>query len=77
MPDDVRKTEGARRDPSLARAQAAELLAEARDLVDDLPAGSQREELATQVTRRIGDLDREELETMLVPTPGVARAAVP
>lgn len=72
--DDLRKAEGARRDPAVARAQAAELLAEARDLVDDLPAGAGRDELAIQITRRIGDLDREELETMLVPTPGVSRA---
>ena len=72
--DDVRKAEAARQDPSLARAQAEELLAEARELLDDVPPGSERQELTTQVTRRIGDIDREELETMLVPTPGVARA---
>ncbi len=72
--DDVRKAEAARRDPSLARAEAEELLQEARERVDDLPPGPRRDELTAQVTRRIGDIDREELETMLVPTPGVTRA---
>jgi DMSO/TMAO reductase YedYZ molybdopterin-dependent catalytic subunit len=72
--DEVRKAEAARRDPALGRAQAEELLAEARELLDELPDGPHRDELTLQVTRRIGDIDREELETMLVPTPGVARA---
>ena len=72
--DDVRKAEPTRTDPAAARGRAAELLARARDLLDDLPPGHRRDELAAQITRRIGDLDREELETMLVPSPGIARA---
>ena len=72
--DDVRKAAPSRTETAAAREQAFELLADARELIEDLPAGDRRDELATQVTRRIGDIDREELETMLVPSPGVARA---
>jgi DMSO/TMAO reductase YedYZ molybdopterin-dependent catalytic subunit len=72
--DDVRKAAPSRMAAAVARDQAFELLADARELIEELPAGERRDELATQVTRRIGDIDREELETMLVPSPGVARA---
>ncbi len=72
--DDVVKAAPARRDPSAARKQALELLAEARERLLDVADTDRQLDLAEQVARRIGDLEAEELETVLAPSPGVARA---
>jgi DMSO/TMAO reductase YedYZ molybdopterin-dependent catalytic subunit len=72
--DEVRKAGPGRTDPTRAREQAAELLARARDLLVDVDDTDRQLDLAEQVARRVGDLDREESDSMLGPTPGVAHA---
>jgi DMSO/TMAO reductase YedYZ molybdopterin-dependent catalytic subunit len=72
--DDVHKAAPARTDPAAARAQAAELLARARELLLDVDDTDRQLDLAEQVARRMGDLDRQELEAMAAPSPGVAHA---
>jgi DMSO/TMAO reductase YedYZ molybdopterin-dependent catalytic subunit len=72
--DEVRKAGPTRPDPAVARGQARELLARARDLLDDVADTDRQLDLAEQVARRAGDLDDEEIDTVLGPTPGVAEA---
>ena len=72
--DEVRKAGPSRGDPAVARARAAELLARARDLLDEVEDTDRQLDLAEQVARRVGDLDDEETGSMLGPTPGVAVA---
>jgi DMSO/TMAO reductase YedYZ molybdopterin-dependent catalytic subunit len=59
----------------VARGQAAELLARARALLDDVEDTDRQLDLAEQVAHRAGDLDDEEAAEAAHPgTPGVAAA---
>jgi DMSO/TMAO reductase YedYZ molybdopterin-dependent catalytic subunit len=72
--DEVRKAAPSRRDPAVARRQAEELLARARDLLDDVEDTDRQLDLAEQVAHRAGDIDDEEAEDVPGPSPGVAPA---
>ena len=72
--DEIRKAAPARHDPAAARARAGELLARARDLLEEVPDAGRQLDLAEAVATRIGDLDDEEADALLAPTPGVAPA---
>jgi DMSO/TMAO reductase YedYZ molybdopterin-dependent catalytic subunit len=72
--DDVRKAGPGRVAPEAARARATQLLAHARDLLDHVADAHVQLDLAEQVARRVGDLDREDVEAMTGPSPGVAPA---
>lgn len=72
--DEVRKAAPVRKDAEVVRGQLAELLAEARHLLDDVADEHLRLELAGGIARRVADLDREALDAMLVASPDVARA---
>jgi DMSO/TMAO reductase YedYZ molybdopterin-dependent catalytic subunit len=72
--DERMKTAAGRPDPEIALVQAAELLGEARDLLDDIDDAEQRRDLAGVIARRMGDVDRAEVAATLGPSPGVARA---
>jgi DMSO/TMAO reductase YedYZ molybdopterin-dependent catalytic subunit len=72
--DDVLKAAPARPQPETARDQAAALLDEARSNLDAVADHAQRRELAGAIARRVGDLDRAQLEPLLAPSPGVRRA---
>ncbi|MFP4310521.1 MAG: sulfite oxidase-like oxidoreductase [Nitriliruptoraceae bacterium] len=72
--DDVAKAAASRRSPGAVRAQAAELLAEARGHLEAVADDDQRLELAGAIARRVADLDALEVATLLGPSPGVAVA---
>ena len=72
--DDVRKAAPSRVDQAAVQGQVAELLAEALVLLDEMPDGARRDELAAWTQTRVADHEREELAQMLAPTPGVAPA---
>lgn len=72
--DEVRKAAPVRKDAEAVRGQLAELLAEARSLLDGVPDEHLRLELAGGIARRVADLDQEEIAAMLVGSPDVARA---
>ncbi len=72
--DEVRKAAPIRSDAEVVRGQLAELLAEARSLLDEVVDEHLRLELAGGIARRVADLDQEEIAAMLVGSPEVARA---
>jgi DMSO/TMAO reductase YedYZ molybdopterin-dependent catalytic subunit len=72
--DEVRKAGAGRPDPRAVADQVLTLLEEARALLPQVPDTALRLDLAGQVARRVGDLDREGLSAMLAPSPDVARA---
>jgi DMSO/TMAO reductase YedYZ molybdopterin-dependent catalytic subunit len=72
--DDVLKAAASRPEPAAARERVAELLDRARGHLDEVADDEQRRALAGSIARRVGDLDRAQLEPMLAPTSGVARA---
>ncbi|MEX2625240.1 MAG: sulfite oxidase-like oxidoreductase [Ilumatobacteraceae bacterium] len=72
--DEIVKASPARRDESAVIGQAGELLAQARELVEDVADPGRRRTLAAQVSRRIGDLDRALVASFSGPSPGVRRA---
>jgi DMSO/TMAO reductase YedYZ molybdopterin-dependent catalytic subunit len=72
--DEVRKAAPARTDPGPARERIAELLDHARAHLDDVSDDERRRELAARITRRVADLEQDEVEAMLEPSPGVGRA---
>jgi DMSO/TMAO reductase YedYZ molybdopterin-dependent catalytic subunit len=72
--DDRVKNAASRAEPEVALLQAAELLEEARDLLDEVDDDDRRRDLAGMIARRMGDVDRAEVAATLGPSPGVARA---
>ncbi|GGI09650.1 sulfite oxidase-like oxidoreductase [Egicoccus halophilus] len=72
--DEIVKAAPARRDESAVIGQAGEVLERARDLLDEVTDDERRRALASQVSRRIGDLDRALVASFAGPSPGVRRA---
>ncbi|MFA9446635.1 sulfite oxidase-like oxidoreductase [Egicoccus sp. AB-alg6-2] len=72
--DEIVKAAPSRRDESAVIGQAGELLEQARDAVADIEDPERRRALASQVSRRIGDLDRALVASFSGPSPGVRRA---
>jgi DMSO/TMAO reductase YedYZ molybdopterin-dependent catalytic subunit len=72
--DERLKTASSRPDPGEALRAAADLLEEVRELLDEVEDTELRLDLAGEVARRMGDLDRAEVVTTLGPSPGVTRA---
>jgi DMSO/TMAO reductase YedYZ molybdopterin-dependent catalytic subunit len=72
--DERMKTAAGRAEPEVALLQAAGLLEEARDLLDEVDDDERRRDLAGLIARRMGDVDRAEVAATLGPSPGVARA---
>jgi DMSO/TMAO reductase YedYZ molybdopterin-dependent catalytic subunit len=72
--DEVRKAAPIRADAEVVRDQLADLLAEARSLLEDVTDEHLRLELAGGIARRVADLDQEEIAAMLVGSPEVSRA---
>jgi DMSO/TMAO reductase YedYZ molybdopterin-dependent catalytic subunit len=72
--DERVKAAASRPDPGAGLRQAADLLEEARDLLDEVADADRRRDLATAIARRMGDVDRAEVAATLGPSPGVARA---
>jgi DMSO/TMAO reductase YedYZ molybdopterin-dependent catalytic subunit len=72
--DEVRKAAPVRTDAEVVRGQLAELLAEARSLLDEVADEHLRLELAGGIARRVADLDQDEIAAMLVGSPDVAPA---
>ena len=71
--DDLLKAAPNRPDADAALAAAAEVLEEARDLLDDVADEDERWNLATQIARRMGDIDAV-VFSRVEPAPGVRRA---
>ena len=72
--DEAHKAAPARADADIVREQLVGWLTDARQLLDELRDDEQRRELAAAIARRMADLDREEIATMLGPTPDAAPA---
>ena len=71
--DELLKAAPNRPDPAAAMAQAAEVLEQARDHLDDVPDDALRRSLAVQVSRRMGDIDAATFAAV-EPEPGMRRA---
>jgi DMSO/TMAO reductase YedYZ molybdopterin-dependent catalytic subunit len=72
--DDRVKTAASRPQPQVAIEQAMAALDQARALLEEVPDVELRRDLAAAIARRIGDLERADVEALLVPSPGVRRA---
>jgi DMSO/TMAO reductase YedYZ molybdopterin-dependent catalytic subunit len=72
--DERCKTASSRPEPGAGLRQAAELLEEARHLLDEVEDPERRRTLGVLITRRMGDVDRAEVAASLGPSPGVAVA---
>lgn len=72
--DEVRKAAPARADADAVHDAILELLERARDLLEDVEDEQERLDLAGSIARRVADLDREEIASLLGPSPDVARA---
>lgn len=72
--DEIRKAAPARREPGVVREQLARLLADARQRLPDVANETRRLDLAAAIARRVADLDRDQVATMLGPSPKVAAA---
>ena len=72
--DDLRKAAPARSDAEVVRPQLAAVLEQARDRLPAIDDDALRLELAGAIARRVADLDRDELVSMLGPSPAVAPA---
>lgn len=71
--DSILKTAPSRPEPDAAFARAEELLAEAREHLDEVADDDRRLALAAQIARRMADIDVA-VHLDHVPAPGVARA---
>lgn len=71
--DELLKAAPNRRDPDVALATAAEVLEAARDHLDDVVDAELRWDLATQIARRMGDIDAV-VFSRVEPDPGMRRA---
>ncbi len=72
--DEVRKAAPGRADADVVHEQLMGLLTRARGLLDGLRDDDRRRDLAAAIARRMADLDREEIATMLGPTPDAVPA---
>lgn len=71
--DDLLKAAPNRRDPDTARLAATRILERARDHLHDVADDGQRHRLATEIARRMGDIDAAQFEHV-EPAPGMRRA---
>jgi len=72
--DDVRKAAPVRADASRVHEQIVSVLSDARSHLDDIEDEELRLELAGAIARRVADLDREEVASLLGPSPDVVVA---
>lgn len=72
--DEIRKAAPARSDPEAVRRQLKSLLADARELLEEVPDEHLRLELAGGIARRVDDLDVERIARMVAAAPPASRA---